>query len=69
MKSSKSTDLRHLSDIELETQVADNVKALADMRFALAVGTLEDAAAMGTVKRDIARMKTILRERQRAATS
>lgn len=69
MKSSKPEDLRHLSDAELEGQIVDNTKALADMRFALAVGTLEDTAAMAVVKRDIARMKTILAERSRAASA
>ena len=68
MKSSKPADLRHLSDAEIEVQISDNTRALADMRFAMAVGTLEDTAAMSIVKRDIARMKTILAERSRSAS-
>jgi len=63
MKPSKTADLRHLSDNELEQQIRANERALLDMRFSQAVGTLDNTAVVRTVRRDIARMKTILRER------
>ncbi len=63
MKPSKTSDLRHLSDAELVQQIKDNERALIDMNFAQAVGTLEDTAAVRIVRRDVARMKTILKER------
>ena len=63
MKPSKTSDLRHLSDAELVQQIEDNERALMDMRFSQAVGTLEDTAAVRIVRRDLARMKTILKER------
>jgi len=67
MKPSKPADLRHLTEAELEQQILENEKALLDMRFNLAVGTLEDPAAFKIVRRDIARMKTILHERKTQA--
>ncbi len=63
MKPSKTSDLRHLSDAELVQQIEDNQRSLMDMRFSQAVGTLEDTAAVRIVRRDLARMKTILKER------
>ena len=63
MKPTKTSDLRSLTTKELLHQIADNEKALTDMQFNMAVGQLENPAAMRTVRRDIAKIKTILRER------
>ena len=64
MKQTKPSDLRGLSDAELLKNIEDNERSLVDMKFKQAVGQLESTAAMRTVKRDIARMKTIVRERK-----
>jgi large subunit ribosomal protein L29 len=64
MKSTKPSDLRGLSDGELQNQIQENERALVDMRFKKAVGQLESTAALRTIRRDIARMKTILRQRE-----
>lgn len=64
MKPAKPEDLRNLNDAELTQQIKDNEGALLNMRFNMAVGVLENPAAMRIVRRDIARMKTILNERQ-----
>lgn len=64
MKPAKPEDLRHLTDAELTQQIQDNESALLDMRFNMAVGVLENPSAMRIVRRDIARMKTILNERK-----
>ena len=69
MKHSKPVDLRNLSDDELMQQIRDNESALVDMRFRQAVGTLEDPSAFRVIRRDIARMKTILNERRRQNAS
>ena len=66
MKPSKPADLRQLTDAELEQQIKDNERALVDMQFNLAVGTLENPSAMRVLRRDIARMKTILNQRIRS---
>jgi large subunit ribosomal protein L29 len=64
MKSTKPSDLRGLSDGELQNQIQENERALVDMRFKKAVGQLESTAALRTIRRDIARIKTLLRERE-----
>lgn len=69
MKPSKTTDLRHLSDAELVQQIEDNQRSLMDMRFSATVGTLEDTAAVKIIRRDLARMKTILKERSAEQTA
>lgn len=63
MKATKSTDLRNMSDSELQEQIAESEQSLVDMRFRQTMGQLESTAAIRTVRRDIARMKTLLRER------
>jgi large subunit ribosomal protein L29 len=64
MKSTKPSDLRGLSDSELQSNIRDNERAMVDMQFKRAVGQLESTAAIRSIRRDIARMKTILRERE-----
>jgi len=64
MKSKTPSDLRSLSDSELRHQINEDERALVDMRFQQAVGQLESPAAIGVIRRDIARMKTILRQRE-----
>ncbi len=67
MKPTKPADIRQLTEKELLSQIEENELALVDMRFRQAVGQLENPAAIRTIRRDIARMKTIVRERQIAA--
>lgn len=69
MKPSKSSDLRGLSDGELLHQIQENERAMVDMQFKLAVGQLENPAAMRVIRRDTARIKTILRQRELGRTS
>lgn len=64
MKPKTSADLRNLSETELKHQINEDERALVDMRFQQAVGQLESPAAIRTIRRDLARMKTLLRERQ-----
>ncbi|MDB5035073.1 MAG: 50S ribosomal protein L29 [Candidatus Kapaibacterium sp.] len=64
MKSTKPSDLRGLTDTELQNQINENERSLVDMRFKKAVGQLESPAALRTIRRDIARIKTILRQRE-----
>ena len=67
MKPTKPADLRGLSAGELTDQIQENERALVDMKFKKALGQLESPAAIRTIRRDIARMKTILRERELGA--
>ena len=62
----KATDLRTKSDDELKQQLLDLRKESFNLRFQAASGQLENTARKGQVKKDIARIKTILGERTRA---
>ena len=65
----KAEDLRAKSDDELKEQVLDLRKEAFNLRFQAASGQLENTARNRQVRRDIARVKTILTERRQAATN
>ena len=56
-----------LGDEELIHRLADARKELFNLRFQFATGQLDSSARLGQVRRDIARMLTVLREREIAA--
>jgi len=60
----KASELRDKTDEELRQMEQDFKKKLMDLRFQLAMGRLTDTNQIKQVKRDIARIKTILRERE-----
>jgi large subunit ribosomal protein L29 len=62
-----SAELRDLDDVELETRLAESKAELFNLRFANVTGQLDNSARLGEVRRDIARIKTLLREREIAA--
>ena len=67
MKSVKASDLRTHSDDELSEQ-ADNLgKEIFNLRFQRASGQLENTTRVRQVRRQIARIRTILGERRRQA--
>ena len=63
----KAVDIRTKSDDELKDQLGDLRKEAFNLRFQQASGQLENTARVQTVRRDIARIKTILGERKAAA--
>jgi large subunit ribosomal protein L29 len=63
----KANQLRNLTDAELEKQLNDLKEEYFNLRFQLATGQLSSSANIKLTKRDIARVKTILREREIAA--
>ena len=68
MKGAKASDLRTRSEDELSEQ-ADNLgKEIFNLRFQRASGQLENTARVRRVRREIARIKTILGERRRQAS-
>lgn len=60
-------DLRTKSDDELRDTLTDLRKQKFNMRFQRASGQLESTSQVRTVRRDIARVKTIMGQRQSAA--
>ena len=62
MKAAKTSDLRDLKSGEIETKLADAREELMKLRFQQVTGQLTDTSHLRILRRDIARMQTILRE-------
>jgi large subunit ribosomal protein L29 len=62
MKSVKSSELRNLKSGEIETKLTDAQEELMKLRFQQVTGQLTDTSRLRILKREIARMQTILRE-------
>ncbi len=63
----KASEFRAMSDEHLALTLRDTVKNLFHLRFQSATERLETPSEIRKAKRDIARIKTIQRERERAA--
>ena len=59
-----SRDLRQLPDERLFDELEDLKESLFNLRFQKSFGQLEDPNALRRAKRDVARILTIVRERQ-----
>ena len=68
MKSTKTSDLRDLKSGEIETKLTDAREELMKLRFQQVTGQLTDTSHLRILRRDIARMQTILREQTAAGT-
>jgi large subunit ribosomal protein L29 len=62
MKAAKASDLRNLKTDEIETKLSDAHEELMKLRFQQVMGQLTDTSRLRILRRDIARMQTILRE-------
>ncbi|MCB0989957.1 MAG: 50S ribosomal protein L29 [Acidimicrobiales bacterium] len=60
-------DLRQLDDGQLVERLAETKQELFNLRFQFVTGQLESPAAVTKAKRQVARINTILREREIAA--
>ena len=60
----KTTEIRELSAAELYTKLADLKEELFNLRFQMATGQCENPMKIRDVKKSIARIKTIQRERE-----
>ena len=69
MKSVKPSELRNLKSGEIETRLTDAQEELMKLRFQQVTGQLTDTSHLRILKREIARMQTILREQQVAETA
>ncbi|HSL15505.1 MAG TPA: 50S ribosomal protein L29 [Actinomycetota bacterium] len=57
-------ELRELNDDELMARLDSNKEELFNLRFQLATGQLDNPMRITQVRRDVARILTVLRERQ-----
>ena len=62
----KAAEGREMTTLELENKLTDLKKELFALRFQLAVNQLENPTRLKAVKKDIARIKTIMREKTAA---
>ena len=60
----KASEIREMSSEELQTKLTELKEGLFNLRFQLAVNQLENSSRIGAVKKDIARVATILRQRE-----
>ena len=60
----KTKELHQLTVDELNTKIKELTEELFNLRFRHAIGQLENPASLKNVKKDIAKIKTILRERE-----
>jgi large subunit ribosomal protein L29 len=63
----KIRDIRELSDEELLDALEDQKEAMFNFRFQKGFGQLEDQTALSKTRKIIARIKTVITERERAA--
>ena len=60
-------ELREMVDEELLNHLAEAKQELFNLRFQLVTGQLDNYARLGQMKKDVARINTILRDREIAA--
>ena len=60
----KASELREMTVDELQTKLTELKEELFNLRFQLAVNQLDNTSRIGAVKKDIARVSTILRQRE-----
>lgn len=58
----KASELRDMSVEELQTKLTELKEELFNLRFQLAVNQLGNSSRIGAVKKDIARISTVLRQ-------
>jgi len=63
-RSTTAADLRALSDDDLETRLRESKEELFNLRFQVATGQLDNNRRLQQVRRDIARVYTVMRERE-----
>jgi large subunit ribosomal protein L29 len=59
-----AAELREADETELETRLAEAKQELFNLRFQIVTGQLDNSARIQTVRRDIARILTVLREKE-----
>ncbi len=59
-----ATELRSMTEVELNQKLQEAYQELLNLRFQKATKQLDNTARIRVVRRDIARIKTIIRERE-----
>ena len=65
----KTFEIKDLSDAELAKRIADEKESLAHLIFQKATKQIENTSQLRLIRRDIARMMTMLNQRKRKAAA
>jgi large subunit ribosomal protein L29 len=68
MANTRGADTRELGDEELVAKLKESKEELFNLRFQVATGQLDNNRRLQTVRRDIARIYTVMRERELGIT-
>lgn len=63
----KTNEIREMSSKEITTKIVELKKELLNLRFQLATGGLENTAQIKKLKRDVARLNTVLTQMKNEA--
>lgn len=63
----KATQIREMTNEQLQELLEERMRALRNFRIQLVTSAVENVRAVRTTRRDVARIKTVLRERELAA--
>ena len=67
MPNKKAALVREVSDSELANRLSEAKQELFNLRFQNVTGQLDNTARIGQVRKDVARIETVLRQREIAA--
>ena len=60
----KASEVRTLSDVDLKSELENSYREIFNLRFRLATNQLTNHRELRNVRRNIARLKTIIKERE-----
>ena len=60
----KVSDIKNITVDELQSKETELTKELFNLKFQLHTGRLENTSKLSLIKKDIARVKTVLREKR-----
>ena len=60
----KSQEIKQMTNEELNKRIEENLEAMSTMKFQKATSQVENTSKFTSLRKDIARMKTIIRERE-----
>ena len=64
----RAEEIREMADADIRTRIGELEEERFRLRFRAGTETLEDPLRLRTIRRDIARLHTVLRERQLTST-
>jgi large subunit ribosomal protein L29 len=65
----KPQEIKQMTNEELNKRIEENLEALSTMKFQKATSQVENTSKFTSLRKDIARMKTIIRERELATSN